>query len=48
VNKFTGNLEQYLKNNREFKEVMMTLSPLEPFALSCMLPATVRGKLGKY
>jgi len=47
VNKFIGNMDHYLRENRRFKEVMITLSPLESFALSCMLTVTVLSKLGK-
>jgi len=46
VNKFYGNLDHYLNDNWRFKKALITLSPLEPFALSCMLIVTVLGKLG--
>jgi len=45
VNEFKGNLDPYLKNYNGFNYVMITLSPLEPFALCCMLTTTVLGKL---
>jgi len=49
VNKFKVNLDNYLRDNTGFKSVMLTLSSLEPFALSYMyiVNATVLGKLGK-
>jgi len=49
VNKFKVNLDNYLRDNTGFKSVMLTLSSLEPFALSYMyiVHATVLGKLGK-
>jgi len=47
VNKLKRNLDHYLMDYRGFKKVMITLSPLEPFVLSCMLTATVLGKLFK-
>jgi len=47
VNKFKGDLDHYIRKNRGIKSVKLTLSPLEPFALSYMLVATVLGKLGK-
>jgi len=37
VNKFKGNLDHFLRENREFKLVLLTLSSLEPFALSNLL-----------
>jgi len=42
VNEFKGNLDHYLKDNRGFKEVMITFFSLEPFALSSLLLAAVR------
>jgi len=47
VNKCKGNLDHYLRENRGLKQVTLTLSSLEPFALSYMLIAAVLGKLGK-
>jgi len=46
MKKFEKNLDYYLRDNRGFKTVLITLSSLEPFALSGMLTATVSGKLG--
>jgi len=37
---FKGNFDLYLRKKRDLK-VMLTLSPLEPFAVYCMLTATV-------
>jgi len=34
---FKGNLDHYLKDNRGFKKVMLTLFLLEPFSLSGIL-----------
>jgi len=47
VNIFRGNFDNYLEENRRFKLVMITLSPLEPFAMSYMLIAKVLGILGE-
>jgi len=41
-------LDHYLRETRGFKKVMITLSSLEPFALSGMLSATVQDTLGKH
>jgi len=47
-NECKGNSDHYLRDTRGFKYIMLTLSPLEPCALSGMLSATVLGKLGKF
>jgi len=47
VNEFKGNLDHYLRDNRGFKKVMITLSPLEPSVLSSMLLAAILGKFSK-
>jgi len=46
VNEFKGILDHYLRDNRGLKKVMITLSSLQPFALSSLLLAAVLGKLG--
>jgi len=47
IKNFKRNVDHYLRDNRGFKSLMITLSSLEPFAVSGMFTATIIGKLGK-
>jgi len=45
LNKRTVSLDHYFRDNRVFRSVMITLSPLEPIALGCMFSVTLFGKI---